>query len=528
MSEDKTEISAKPVVVRGAITWGTHIGIFFIRFVLILIIASTFEHQRWKNGMEELAFPIGCAVFWLIMDFFYVAAILSRTWVVDLGDGFEYRTRFSRRRYRDDQIESLSVIPAEAYWSSFGASHFSHESFAVRLEDGKLRRWDVFYKEEKQSSPILPLMNRLYATYKSRVEQKFGNREFLEGKNWKFDGETFQYVDRFGSWQSAAPERIAAVEIVIRDIVVWSHESNDATELDEWQAEPLIRIPVNSENASFLYEFLRPLVTVKPFEPNRPGVLGRFLYDLKPGRYPSLAATLFFGVMGGAMIYDGSWFILIFGVLFSLGSLFFLCVFLSTPLRIRIFDRGLKRIWLSSARSLYYEDVLTFTYSMVTHYVNEVYFFTAIELNIQTDPELPGPKTEPKGVVLRSYSFYSLTKEYALILDRMAAAVARRMRRQLDENGSVEWMPGVIFHSDRLEYRVEQMNKGPIAHEIPYEQVVCFIPLPEYPDYVCCVYKPNPDEDEMMQAPLPKNAPNYMPGYHLITEIVAETTSPKR
>lgn len=464
ITENQNPTNGHPVLVRGWISTNGHIGFWIARVWCVAMMSIL---VLGPGVTEDWGFVVIVCSQWVLFESIFLYHFLGRAWLRDFGDSFEYITRFSRSTYQLADVSSLTILPTDAIVSPFSlackSKYLSQTTYYLSLP--KRSRVRLVIYSDGNGSPLDYLMARIVECYVQKVTEGFKQQVPLEGTNWKFDGEQFQYLANGWAWNSIPVNEIGAGEVIMRDFCLWNRESEQATESDPWKGEPICRLPLRQQNVSVLCVVLSTMIQPTPLPPQTPGVLGRHLFDLKTGGVLPILGIFLFSILGLAAYHEdftGGYLKYVFG-----GLALFSFVYWFIPQRIEVYSHGLIRKWLFFRWYVCYEEVEKFQYTLTTHYINGAYACTEIILRLY-----PMAETTSQKLSLDITSFVSPAKYFSIIVGYLAKAIADRIMEELDEKGSVTWFPHWTLYPDRLCIENPKPKKNePAMTEIPYSKI---------------------------------------------------------
>jgi hypothetical protein len=423
----------------------------------------------------------------------------QRAFVLVSNDGFVYRDRHAEWSYTDDQIVGVNVISTPNYRQGVLQSHTNAIEFKVaeRTAPIKLQTTTTIDRVD----PLAGLVERAIDNYRQRAEMALDAGARLSGAGWSLGLDDLAVEGKHAARVSIGD--LVAIDTVDEQHKIWRRG----------QDEPILNVPVKSENAFLLSVLLGPKVAstneAREFDASEPG-LGRLIFRRATGRLgrgfawfciafsilsiPALIAAVVIEEPTLAGVSCAAIFLAPFALLLAV------CLLRND---FRCHQRGVYRRSLLKQRELRFEDVESFKYNMVRQYYNGVYSGTSLELVF-----FPAPGSGKKKL---AYSRMVQNADEALdgLRDHVSRILMPKLAEQLSSERSVQWMPNVRITDEGFYYRPKGFVSRKDEQFLPFSEVSGF----NIEEGTFHVWKDGVEKSVIHEL---TSEPNFYPGFMLL------------
>ncbi len=425
-----------------------------------------------------------------------------RAWILVAAEGFVHRDRNGESSYTDDQVVGLNVISKPNYREGVLKSYANEIEFKLAARPAPIKLQTTTKVDE--IDPLAGLLHRVIEDYRQRAEAALDAGARLGGDGWSVGRDDLTVEGKDSSRVAIAD--LAAIETIDREHRIWK----------VGQDEPMLSVPIKSENAFLLTQLLTPKIEAvnqdREFDLTQPG-LGRQIFRRSTGRFGRGFAWLciLFSLLAipllvlAAIAAEPTLIAISIAALFLAPCALLLGLFLLRS-EFRCHERGVYQRGLLKKRELRFEDVESFKYAVTRQYYNGVYMGTALEIAFYPTASLGKKK-------LRYIRMVKNTDEaLERLRDHVAQILAPKLAMMLNSTGSVQWIPNVRLTHEGLYYR----PKGFISRKD--EQLLRFADVAGFnvEEGTFHVWKHGVNKSVIHE---PTSEPNFFSGYDLLTSL---------
>jgi hypothetical protein len=432
------------VLVRGGLGgWKLYIPAILATVAILLAI---FEDDISDDPAIQGGFLLAGGGLIMLQLIVFGVQYFRRQWLELDEDSFVVSGFGGRRQFRDDDVSGIrsycqhhygrGLLTETTYYLTVWCESAGEVNLATTFKvDGD--------GEASETNPVPILDVRLTERLTERAGEDLQAGRPLVGDGWQLETEGLRVTGGAES-DLIRFKDISALGVFDDQFCIWK----------SGEEQPALRIPPISRNL----DVLRPLLDERVTEEDdggapSVGILGRVLFERNDRPLFLWVVSGAAVIGGGALIYSGLNVVepgpyYTFGAICIVGGLLLgaACLRLRKTF-LRCQEYGVRQVTFFGEKVLRYDEMASFNYKGVRHFVNGMYQGTNLELLFRPEPGFGKPSIAYKATVQGDDDALEGIQEH------ISGVIAAGMGERLAAGEAVPWTPNLRFLPDGLEHR---------------------------------------------------------------------------
>ena len=357
---------------------------------------------------------------------------------------------------------------------------------------------------EKAPDQLGAMIDRTLEKLVERSNETLDRGGHVTGEGWAITASGFAYGTTAD--QLLRFDQIQAVDLFDDEICIWRTGEDLAS----------VRFPIKSRNSYLLLRLLDTKLPERDGETSgSTDGLGRILFQRKAEHTAvAVGALVIIGVIGLVVgVVTIPW-LAALGLPILIG-LVVLTIWHGKTSNFRCHERGVFKSGIMGENSLRYLDIVSFTYAATRNYYNGVYTGTSTEMKFT-----PVAGSEAKEIKY-SANLKGVDEDLDIIRDHISNVIASQMGQHVSEGNDTVWTKNLTFTEAGLRYRPSGFFGGKKEEELlPWERLHGF-DVQEGIFYLWETGNEKPIANEEV------SAPNFFPGYYLLSMMTSPDVQPE-
>jgi len=412
----------------------------------------------------------------------FFARFLSKKFLFVHELGFRIQQAGKETCILYSEIDGISIQSVDLF--SYGIQYATGYKIYMHAS-GKTILMNHLVTDDRKN-PFLIFVNKLIQVLADQFEMK----KHLRANDWVLDEQGLRWRSGNLPWTD-----VGYVDVVDRQICVW--KSTDVY--------PCFKIDVASSQAVILNEILERHTKKHP-QKLSPESLGRFLFSRRTNKTIAnitLALAVLFLASGLLLLFRGGNYLLLAFLLLFLGGPVSVYILFALRKTFHFFQNGI--IQEPGHRVLFYDRCDSLMYDTNLQFINALYAFTRIRMDIQ------GSGTEMKVRI----QCYGNDAEVDQARVESSMKISQRLYQKVATQGEIKWGKWARIAQHEVHYLSTPLLGSNVRFTMPFTQSISYS-IDSGKFYLFRAGEANPLFE------MDCNEENFYPGLFLLLKLVAE------